>query len=84
MSFVDEINITPRELLAGVVAALSLCGSLAFGYGVKSQQVQELTAVVARHDVAISSLTDELTRLRIAVAELNGTLARKESNDSKR
>lgn len=76
MSFADEINITPREFLAGVVAALSLCGSLAFGYGVKSQQVSELQAVVVRHDVAIQDLTKELTQLRLVVAELNGTLTK--------
>lgn len=74
MSFAEEINITPREFLAGVVAALSLCGSLAFGYGVKSQQVSELQTIVLRHDASIQDLTKELTQLRIAVAELNGTL----------
>ena len=74
MSFADEINITPREFLAGVVAALSLCGSLAFGHGVKSQQVQELQTIVVRHDTAIQDLTKELTSLRLTVAELNGTL----------
>lgn len=74
MSFAEEINITPREFLAGVVAALSLCGSLAFGYGVKSQQVSELQTIVLRHDASIQDLTKELTQLRVAVAELNGTL----------
>lgn len=74
MSLADEINITPREFLAGVVAALSLCGSLAFGYGVKSQQVSELQTIVLRHDASIQDLTKELTQLRVAVAELNGTL----------
>lgn len=76
MSFADEINVTPREFLAGVVAALSLCGSLAFGYGVKSQQVAELQVIVMRHDAAILDLTKELTQLRVAVAELNGTLTK--------
>lgn len=76
MSFADEINVTPREFLAGVVAALSLCGSLAFGYGVKSQQVSELQVIVLRHDAAIQDLTKELTQLRVAVAELNGTLTK--------
>lgn len=76
MSFADEIQITPREFLAGVVAALSLCGSLAFGYGVKSQQVAELSGYVIRHDAAIQDLTRELTQLRVTVAELNGTLTK--------
>ncbi len=76
MSFADEINVTPREFLAGVVAALSLCGSLAFGYGVKSQQVSELQVLVMRHDAAILDLTKELTSLRLVVAELNGTLTK--------
>ena len=76
MSFADEINITPREFLAGVVAALSLCGSLAFGYGVKSQQVAELSGYVIRHDAAIQDLTRELTQLRVTVAQLNGTLTK--------
>lgn len=76
MSFADEIQITPREFLAGVVAALSLCGSLAFGYGVKSQQVSELQTIVIRHDVAIQDLTKELMQLRLVVAELNGTLTK--------
>lgn len=76
MSFADEIQITPREFLAGVVAALSLCGSLAFGYGVKSQQVSELQTIVLRHDVAIQDLTKELMQLRLVVAELNGTLTK--------
>jgi len=76
LSFADEINVTPREFLAGVVAALSLCGSLAFGYGVKSQQVSELQVIVLRHDAAIQDLTKELTQLRVAVAELNGTLTK--------
>lgn len=76
MSFADEIQITPREFLAGVVAALSLCGSLAFGYGVKSQQVSELQVIVMRHDAAILDLTKELTQLRLVVAELNGTLSK--------
>jgi len=76
LSFADEIQITPREFLAGVVAALSLCGSLAFGYGVKSQQVAELSGYVIRHDAAIQDLTRELTQLRVAVAELNGTLTK--------
>lgn len=76
MSFADEINITPREFLAGVVAALSLCGSLAFGYGIKSQQVSELQGIVMRHDAAILDLTKELTQLRLVVAELNGTLTK--------
>ncbi len=76
MSFADEINVTPREFLAGVVAALSLCGSLAFGYGVKSQQVSELQVIVLRHDAAIQDLTKELTSLRLVVAELNGTLTK--------
>lgn len=76
MSLADEINITPREFLAGVVAAISLCGSLAFGYGVKSQQVSELQVIVLRHDAAIQDLTKELTQLRLVVAELNGTLTK--------
>jgi hypothetical protein len=76
VSFADEIQITPREFLAGVVAALSLCGSLAFGYGVKSQQVSELQVIVMRHDAAILDLTKELTQLRLVVAELNGTLSK--------
>ncbi len=76
MSFADEINVTPREFLAGVVAALSLCGSLAFGYGVKSQRVSELQGMVIRHDAAILDLTKELTSLRLVVAELNGTLTK--------
>jgi len=76
LSFADEIQITPREFLAGVVAALSLCGSLAFGYGVKSQQVAELSGYVIRHDAAIQDLTRELTQLRVTVAELNGTLTK--------
>jgi len=76
LSFADEINVTPREFLAGVVAALSLCGSLAFGYGVKSQQVSELQVIVLRHDAAIQDLTKELTSLRLVVAELNGTLTK--------
>jgi len=76
LSFADEIQITPREFLAGVVAALSLCGSLAFGYGVKSQQVSELQVIVLRHDAAIQDLTKELTQLRLVVAELNGTLTK--------
>lgn len=76
MSLADEINITPREFLAGVIAAISLCGSLAFGYGVKSQQVTSLTEIVIKHDLAITSLTTELTQLRVAVAELNGTISR--------
>ena len=76
MSFADEINITPREFLAGVVAALSLCGSLAFGDGVNSQQVAELSGSVIRHDAAIQDLTRELTQLRVTVAQLNGTLTK--------
>ena len=76
MAFEGEINLTPREFLAGVVAARSLGGSLAFGYGVKSQQVSELQEIVLRHDDAIQDLTKELTQLRVAVAELNGTLTK--------
>ena len=76
MSFADEMKVTPRELVAAVLAVISLCGSLAFGYGVKSQQVQELQTIVIRHDLAITTLSSELTQLRIAVAELNGTLRR--------
>lgn len=74
MSFADEIHLTPREFLAGVIAAISLCGSLAFGYGVKAQQVFELQGIVVKHDIAIQDLIKELTSLRLTVAELNGTL----------
>lgn len=73
---IAQTTITSRELIAAILTIVSFCGSLAFGYGVKAQQAQELAAVVARHDVAIISLTSELMNLRIAVAELNATISR--------
>lgn len=72
----SDINLTAREFAAGVIAIVSLCSSLAFGYGVKAQQVAELQTIVMRHDLTITSLSSELTQLRVAVAELNGTLKR--------
>lgn len=74
MSFADEVKITPREFLAGVIAAVAFCGSLAFGYGTKSQQLAELQTIVARHDAAIMDLTKELSSLRLVIVELNGNL----------
>jgi hypothetical protein len=71
-----DLSITPRELLAGIVAVVSLCGSLAFGYGVKVQQVEAVQTVVIRHEANLVSLTEEITKLRISVAELSATLNR--------
>jgi len=80
MSFADEVKITPREFLAGTIAAVAFCGSLAFGYGVKTSQIQELSTIVARHDAAIIDLTRELTSLRLTIAELNGNLSVSKGN----
>lgn len=73
-----DLSITPRELLAGVVAVISLCGSLAFGYGVKATQIDQVQSIVVKQNTDILQLRDELVLLRIAVAELNVTIARVE------
>lgn len=70
----DDLRITTRELIAGAVAVISFFCSLAFGYGIKAQQVNDLQTIVVRHDNAIVDLTKELTQLRLVVAALNGTL----------
>ena len=70
----DTFSISMREGLAAVVALLSVAFSSAYAYGVKSQQVQELQTIVARHDTAIIELTRATVDLRVAVTELRTTI----------
>ncbi len=72
----NELSVTPREIMALFLAVISFCGSLAFGYGTKAAQLTETQTIVIRHDGAIRELSQELVLLRIAVAELNGSISK--------
>ena len=69
-----KLNITIREAIAALIALISVAASSAYAYGVKSQQVQELQTIVAKHDTAIVDLTKATTDLRIAITQLQVTI----------
>jgi len=77
MSPESPVKISLREAIAATVTLLSIAGASSYAYGVKSQQVQELQTIVAKHDSAIGELTKASIDLRIAVTELRTSIERR-------
>lgn len=70
----QKFLVSTREIIALIVAVGTTVASLAFGYGIQNNRVEELSKVVDRDRQIVVQLSDRILQLDRSVTELSAVI----------